>query len=82
MANWHTIKRIKARSINASIRAKRRWQLDRNRRDKLAAQQPRLDLTILRRIIVIECERIHREVTIYACDRPADIRRKMRAADL
>lgn len=60
--------------------AKRRWQLDRQRRDKLAAlTADQCPNAIVRRIIVIDQERTVREATIWAWDSNREARRKLRA---
>lgn len=81
MSKWNTIKAIRARSEIARQRAKRRWQLDRERRAALAAQDPAFSgRHILRRIVVIDHERIVREAVIYSTDSARSARRKLNNA--
>lgn len=75
---YNTRKR-KAASERGQRMAKRRWELDRQRRDRLAAACPlaRVD-QIVRRIIVIDREHTVREAVIYAFDSFREARRKAR----
>jgi hypothetical protein len=74
-------KKRKSASERARQRANRRWQLDRERRDRLAAADPILHANrILRRIIVIDRETTVREVTIYAWDSAREAKRKEKRA--
>jgi hypothetical protein len=80
MCKWFDIKKKKRESLNATRRAKRRWALDRDRRDELAAKDPiRIGGKIIERIVRILNEREVRECTIFEFDRPCDVRRKKRA---
>ena len=59
--------------------AKRRWELDRKRRDRLAALEPEHAINrIVKRIVIITGETEVREVVYYTWDRPSDWRRKDR----
>lgn len=80
-SNWLTVRRIKARSIAARNRVNRRWELDRARRNALAAKDPiNTGLVIRRRIIVIDNEITAREAVIYETDSVREARRKERHA--
>lgn len=60
--------------------ANRRWQIDRARRDALAAKDPAFTgLQIIRRIIVIDREVSAREAVFYDTDSARSARRKLRA---
>lgn len=60
--------------------AKRRWQLDHERRDKLAAlTAEQYPAQILRRIIVIEQERTVKEAVIWSFDSARSARRKIQS---
>jgi alkyl hydroperoxide reductase subunit AhpC len=70
-------KKRKAASERARRMAKRRWELDRQRRERLAAQDPIFTgLQIVRRIVVIDREQIVRECVIYAGDSFREAQRK------
>jgi hypothetical protein len=60
--------------------AKRRWELDRQRREKLAAltakQYPN---RIVRRIVVVDQEKLVREAVIWEWDSRREAARKLRA---
>jgi hypothetical protein len=72
-------KKRKAASERARAKAKRRWELDRQRRERLAATDPIFaGLQIVRRIVVINRERTVREAVIYAGDSLREARRKQR----
>jgi hypothetical protein len=59
--------------------AVRRWALDRERRNQLAAlTADRLPAQILRRIVVIDLETEVREVVIWSWDSTREARRKVR----
>jgi len=74
-------KKRKAASERARQRANRRWQLDRERPDRLAAADPMLRANqIVRRIIVIDREQTVREAVIYGFDSVREAKRKMRNA--
>jgi hypothetical protein len=73
-------KKRKAASERARAKARRRWELDRQRRERLAATDPIFaGLQIVRRIVVIDHERTVREAVIYAGDSLREARRKQRA---
>lgn len=81
MSNWNTIKAIRRKSEIARIRAKRRWELDRQRRASLAAKDPAFtDLAIIRRIIVIDHESSVKEAVIYSTDSRRAAANKIRRA--
>lgn len=74
-------RKIKAASERGKRMAKRRWQLDAERRERLVATDPiRFEGRIVRRIVVIDQEQAVREVTIYDWDSARDWRRKERKA--
>jgi hypothetical protein len=63
--------------------ARRRWEIDRARRDKLAAlTAEQCPSRIVRRIVVIEEERTVREAVIFSFDSARSARRKLRALGL
>ena len=73
-------KKRKAASERARAKATRRWELDRQRRERLAATDPIFSgLQIVRRIVVIDRERTVREAVIYAGDSLREARSKQRA---
>ncbi len=58
--------------------AKRRWELDRERRNKIAAlRAEQYPAQILRRIVVIEKETIAKEAVIWSFDSIRTARRKL-----
>lgn len=78
-SKWFSVKAKKRASIAATNRANRRWQIDRERRDKLASIDPvRVGGKIVERWVRIIGESAVRERTIYEFDRPCDVRRKRR----
>ena len=78
MSAYLTRKR-KAISERNRARAQRRWQLDRERRDALAARDPAFTgRVVARRIVVIDRETTVREVTIYQDDSLREARRKLK----
>ena len=79
MRKYFSVKKKKLASLNATIRARKRWAKDRERRDALAARDPvRVGGRIVERIVRILNEREVRECTIFEFDRPCDVRRKKR----
>lgn len=59
--------------------ARRRWEMEDQRRERLAGQDPAFTgLEIVRRVVVIDREREVREATIYANDSFREARRKVR----
>lgn len=69
----------KSASERGKRMANRRWQLDRARRDAIAAADPlRVSGKILRRIVVIENETTVKETTIYDFDSARSARAKIR----
>lgn len=74
-----TRRKMRAASERGRRMALRRWEMDRARRDRLAAADPAwAGREIVRRIVVIDHERTVREVTIYADDSLREARRKLR----
>jgi hypothetical protein len=75
-------RRMRTRASERGRRmAARRWALDRERRDQLAALTAEHDPSrILRRIVVIDQERDVRETVIWSWDSFRSARRKIRAA--
>jgi hypothetical protein len=72
-------KKRRAATERARLRARRRWELDRQRRDALAALAPELLINrIVRRIVVIDREQSVREAVIYEFDSAREARRKVR----
>jgi alkyl hydroperoxide reductase subunit AhpC len=73
-------KKRKSASERARQRANRRWQLERERRDRFAAADPMLRANqIVRRIIVIDREQTVREAVIYGFECARDARRKLKS---
>lgn len=69
----------RAATERARMRARRRWELDRQRRAALAETAPELLINrIVRRIVVIDHEQHVREVVIYEFDSMREARRKQR----
>lgn len=72
-------KKRRAAAERARLRARRRWELDRQRRDALAGTAPELLINrIVRRIVVIDHEQHVREAVIYEFDSMREARRKQR----
>ena len=81
MSQSHYVRRkIQAARDRGKRMANRRWQLDRERRDKLAAlTAEQLPAKIVRRVIVIDNETTVREAVIWSFDYWKDQQRKIRA---
>ena len=80
MNKWHTIKLIARRREIARIRANRRWQLDRERRDKLAEADPIkfLGSIVARNVFIDERTGKATETVFYDFDSERDWKRKLR----
>jgi hypothetical protein len=78
--NSLVLKRIRRASEIARKKAFLRWELERKRRDAIAAKDPAFTgLKIARRIIVIDGESVVREAVIYEGDSVRLARKKLRA---
>ncbi len=77
--SYYIRQKVKAARERGRRMAKRRWELDRQRRDKLAAltaeQQPN---RIVRRIVVIDEETMVRECVMWAWDSMRECQRKLK----
>jgi len=72
-------RKVKAASNRGRLMARRRWQLDRDRRNRLVAIAPEMfPGRIMRRIVVIDEEREVREAVIYESDSIRETLRKVR----
>lgn len=75
----YVTRKIKAASERGRRMAKRRWELDALRRERLAAIDPiQFSGRIVRRIVVIDNEKRVREVAIYDFDSEREWKRKER----
>lgn len=73
--------KVKAASQRGKRMAARRWQLDRERRDKLASlTAEQFPSKIIRRIVVIEDEKTVREAVIWSFDSRRSAAAKVRQA--
>jgi len=78
MSYW--TRRKQAASERGRARAKRRWELDAQRRARRAAMAPiKFTGRIVKRIIIIEEEVRAKEITIYDFDTFRDMKRKLRS---
>lgn len=74
----YSTRRRKSASERGKRMAQRRWELDRIRRDRLAALDPiKFEGHILRRIVVIDNEKTVREAVIYDFDGYRSAKRKI-----
>jgi hypothetical protein len=77
--SYRVRRQIKAARNRGRLMAQRRWQLDRERRNRLLALSPEnYPGRILRRIVVIDNEMLVRETVIYESDSIRESRRKVR----